>query len=436
VLLLLGLGLWVSWPRPLGLLIDVMGVSGPPINPPLPDNPSIVVLPFANMSADPEQEYFSDGITEDLTTDLSHSPHLFVISRNSAFTYRGQDVNVEDVGRELGVRYVLEGSVRKSEGRVRITAQLIDAATGFHLWSQRYDRDLADIFTLQSEISEQILAAVGVEIDQAERERARRKPPENLTAYDMTTRGLFHFLRFRRSDNAEARRLFESAIQLAEYPGSVSGLGMTYAIEYQFGWNLDPALMDRAAELAQRAIELDPSHPEGYSLLAQVHLSRNESTQAVAAARRAVELHPNADHTNAILGAALLQDGDYLAGLQSVKRAIRLNPRAPSIWWTFMALANIMAERHNEAAELLERVRSDNPDNLIARVVLAAILEASEEAVGVNHHDEATVVVQEILRVNPDLTAELGMRLIPAGDLFGPQEISRNIEWLRRAGLP
>jgi adenylate cyclase len=436
VLLLIGIGLWASWPRPLGLLIDVMGVSGPPINPPLPDNPSIVVLPFANMSGDPEQEYFSDGITEDLTTDLSHNPYLFVISRNSAFTYRGQAVNVEDVGRELGVRYVLEGSVRKSAGRVRITAQLIDATTGFHLWSQRYDRDLADIFALQSEISEQILAAVGVEIDQAERERARRKPPENLTAYDMATRGLFHFLRFRRSDNAEARRLFESAIQLAENPTSVSGLGLTYAIEYQFGWNLDLALMDRAEDLAQRAIELDASHPEGYSLLAQVHLSREESTQAVAAARRAVELHPNADHTNAILGAALLQDGDYLAGLQSVKRAIRLNPRAPSIWWTFMAMANIMAERHNEAVDLLERVRSDNPDNLIARVLLAAIWEASEETVGVNHHDEATAVVQEILQVNPDLTAELGMRLIPTGDLLGPQEISRFTGWLRSAGLP
>ena len=173
--------------------------------------------------------------------------------------YKGRAVNVEDVGRELGVRYVLEGSVRKSAGRVRITAQLIDATTGFHLWSQRYDRDLADIFALQSEISEQILGAVGVEIDQAERERARRKPPENLTAYDMTTRGLFHFLRFRRSDNAEARRLFESAIQLAESPGSVSGLGMTYAIEYQFGWSSDRSSMVRAAELAQRAIELDPS---------------------------------------------------------------------------------------------------------------------------------------------------------------------------------
>ncbi|MHC4225781.1 MAG: adenylate/guanylate cyclase domain-containing protein, partial [Planctomycetota bacterium] len=143
VLLLLALGLWASWPRPLGLLIDLAGVSGPPVNPPLPEKPSIVVLPFANMSGDPQQEYFSDGITEELITDLAGIPELFVISRNSAFTYKGQPVKVRDVGRDLGVRYVLEGTVRKVEGRVRITAQLIDATSGFHLWSESYDRELS-----------------------------------------------------------------------------------------------------------------------------------------------------------------------------------------------------------------------------------------------------------------------------------------------------
>jgi TolB-like protein len=146
VLVLLSVVLWATWPRPLGLLIDVAGVSGPPVDPPLPDKPSIVVLPFTNMSGDPEQEYFSDGITEDLTNEFARYPFLFVIARNSAFTYKGKQVNVEDVGRELGVRYVLEGSVRKAGSRVRITAQLIDATTGGHLWSERYDRDLSDIF--------------------------------------------------------------------------------------------------------------------------------------------------------------------------------------------------------------------------------------------------------------------------------------------------
>jgi TolB-like protein/class 3 adenylate cyclase len=177
ILLLLGLGLWASWPRPLGLLIDLAGVSGPPVDPPLPDKPSIAVLPFANMSADPEQEYFSDGITEDLTTALAGNPLLFVISRNSAFTYKGRAVKIEDVGRELGVRYVLEGSVRKAGDRVRITAQLVDATTGGHLWSQRYDRDLSDIFALQSEMAEEILVAAGVEIGEADREPDGRRCP-------------------------------------------------------------------------------------------------------------------------------------------------------------------------------------------------------------------------------------------------------------------
>jgi TolB-like protein len=176
VLVLLSVVLWATWPRPLGLLIDVAGVSGPPVDPPLPDKPSIVVLPFTNMSGDPEQEYFSDGITEDLTNEFARYPFLFVIARNSAFTYKGKQVNVEDVGRELGVRYVLEGSVRKAGSRVRITAQLIDATTGGHLWSERYDRDLSDIFVLQSEIAEEILAAVGGEIFRVEEQRLARRP--------------------------------------------------------------------------------------------------------------------------------------------------------------------------------------------------------------------------------------------------------------------
>ena len=157
-------GLWLSWPAPLGLVLDVAGLGSLPKNPALPDEPSIVVLPFANLSDDPQQEHFADGITEDLTTDLSRFRQLFVISRSSAFTYKGQPVKVEDVGRELGVRYVLEGSVRTAQVRVRINAQLIDTTSGFHVWSDRYDRELADIFQLQSEISDEILGALSTEI--------------------------------------------------------------------------------------------------------------------------------------------------------------------------------------------------------------------------------------------------------------------------------
>jgi TolB-like protein/class 3 adenylate cyclase len=189
LLLLIGVGIWATWPAPLGLLIDLAGVSGPPVDPPLPDEPSLVVLPFENVSGDPEQDYFSDGITEDLTNEFARNPWLFVISRNSAFTYKGKRVKVEDVGRELGVRYVIEGSVRKAGDRVRITAQLIDATTGGHLWSDQYDRKLSDIFEVQSEIAQEILGTVGVEMEAAESQRLARKTLQDLTAAELSWKG-------------------------------------------------------------------------------------------------------------------------------------------------------------------------------------------------------------------------------------------------------
>ena len=386
---------------------------------------------------DPEQEYFADGMTEDLTTDLAHNPYLFVISRNSAFTYKDSAVRVEDVGRELGVRYVLEGSVRRVGERVRITAQLIDASSGFHLWSDRYDRQISDLFALQGEISDSILGAVGVEIGEKERERSRQREIGDQTARDLMQRGFYHFLRFTRKDNAEARRLFESSIALQpDYVSALAGLGQTYAIEAQFGWNLDPTLMDRAAALAQRAIAIDPSHPESFMLMAQTHLYRTEPLQAVAAARRAYELHPNSDHINATLGASLLQNGEYLAGLQSIKRALRLNPRAPSIFWTLMAFANILAERYEDAVVLLERIRAASPDDVMARVVLAMIYEGSGDMGKTAHHTQAVAVVQEIRRINPDLTAEQAVGLIPAGDLVPLLKTRAVVTWLQRAGMP
>ncbi len=253
------LGIWMTWPRVLGLGAQVLGLI-PSDQPALPDKPSIVVLPFANMSGDAEQEYFADGMTEDLTTDLSRNPDLFVISRNSAFSYKGESPRVEDVGRELGVRYVLEGSVRRAADRVRITAQLIDATTGFHVWSERYDRALEDVFALQSEISEEILIAVGVRIDEAERARLQRKPTEDFTAYESVSRGWAHFYRFTREDHREARRLALRALELdSEYAEAFALLAGTYQVEAAQGWTLDPALLDRARELALQAIELGAS---------------------------------------------------------------------------------------------------------------------------------------------------------------------------------
>jgi adenylate cyclase len=388
------------------------------------------VLPFANLSGDPEQEYFSDGITEDLTTDLSGNPFLFVISRNSAFTYRGKPVKAEQVGRELGVRYVLEGSVRKAEGRVRITAQLIDATTGFHLWSERYDRDLADIFGLQSEISEKILAAVGVEITEAELARIRGKPTNDLTAYDLGQRGLAHFNRFTRKDNEEARRLFEQAIELdARYAQAYSLIGATYSVEYGFGWNLDESLLDRAEDRIRQALELDPSHAAPQIGLAAIYIFRRRPAEARLAAERAIELGPSFAAPHFFLGVALAQQGKLVGAMQAIRRAMRLNPRAPSGYWAAVGYVNLAAGRTEEAVEIFEQVRVANPELIGARIPLAAIYESQ------GRHEEARTVVREILRVNPSLNAEAATERF-LGTLVGAETVDQFQDSLRTAGLP
>jgi len=426
VLLLLALGLWASWPRPLGLLIDVAGVSGPPVNPPLPDKPSIVVLPFVNMSGDPEQEYFSDGITEELISDLAGISELFVISRNSAFTYKGQPVNVRDVGRDLGVRYVLEGTVRKVEGRVRITAQLIDATSGFHLWSESYDRELSDILALQSEISQQILVALKVEMRNAAVERIVRRSSRDLKAQDTVWRGYVHTLRYTREDNLEARYLYERAIeQDPDFAAAYAFAAATYVVEYRFGWNVDPALMDRGAELARRALALDPSTAPAHIVLSAVNLGQGRLAEALVAAERAVEFAPNIESTHLVLGTALAHQGRFVAAMQSVARAARLNPRASSGAWVLMAHVNFAAGRTEKAVELWEQARAANTDLILARIPLAALYESE------GRHEEARALAQEILRVNRDLTAESAAEL--AGTGFDRDEAIDN---LRSAGLP
>jgi adenylate cyclase len=427
---LLGVGIWVSWPYLVGVALSMAGLSGETMNPSLPEVPSIAVLPFANLSGDPEQEYFSDGITEDLTTDLSRNPYLFVISRNSAFTYKGKNTKVEDVGRELGVRYVLEGSVRKAEDRVRITAQLIDATTGFHVWSERYDRDLADIFALQSEVSEQILAALQVEIPAAELARIRQKPTDNLTAYDLFQQALAHFNRYTRDDVLKARGLLERTVELdPSYATAYSLLGATYTVEFGFGWDLDPAILDRGEELAQRALALDPSIPTPHTSLAAVNLFRRRPDISVAEAETAIEIAPNIEASHFFLGMAKAQQGKFVAATRAINRAQRLNPRAPSGLSLIVPYVNLAAGREAEAVEMLERLRIANPDLIGARIPLAAIYQAD------GRHDDARVLAEEILRVNPDMTAEAATGMF-SDSLLGEDAALDWTDALRGAGLP
>jgi adenylate cyclase len=265
---------------------------------PLPDKPSVVVLPFTNMSNDPSQDYFSDGITEDITTDLSRLSSLFIISRNTAFTYKGKAVKLSDLSKELGVQYVLEGSVRRADGQVRITTQLIDATQDQHLWSERYDRPLTELFALQDEIRQKIVFALKVKLTPEEQARFRRAPTNNLEAYDSLLRGGEAWLRAlyerRKEANTQARQMFEKAIELdPQYAGAYAALGQTYWLEWFYQWNKDRAQsLERAFDMAQRAVALADSLSLPHRVLSQVYLGKKQHDQAIAEAEQTVPSIP------------------------------------------------------------------------------------------------------------------------------------------------
>jgi adenylate cyclase len=426
---LLGAGIWLSWPRPLGWALDAAGLGALPENPPLPDKPSVVVLPFLNLSDDPEQEYLADGITEEVTSDLAGIRWIFVISRSSAFTYKGATVNVAEVGRELGVRYVVEGSVRKVGKRVRITVQLIDATRDVHVWSERYDREIGDLLDLQSEMSEQILGELGVEIHEAEVARLRRKPTRSLSAYEAYRRGVAHMRWPTREGYAEARAYFERAIELdPEFATAHASLAMAHTAEYIVRCPSDLEPSSRARELALRAVELDPFDPMAHFALAGLSLLGERTAEALAAAERAVELEPNMGLAHLALGNALLYSGRAREAIGAYRRALRLTPRPSPPFLGALGFANYMAGRPDRAAAFFERARAANPDVIPARVMLAAHYQ------GTGRREEARAVVQEVLRGNPDCTADAAVGLITG--FMGPEATRDLRDQLIRAGLP
>ncbi|MDJ0853138.1 MAG: hypothetical protein QNK04_32620, partial [Myxococcota bacterium] len=423
--------LTLARPLLIGLAFDWLGLRSGASAPALPEGPSLVVLPFENLSDDPKQEYFSDAISEDLTTDLSRQPFLFVISRTSAFAYKGRLSTVEEIGKELGVRYVLEGSVRKVGGRVRVNAQLIDATTGFHVWSGRWDRVYEDILELQSELSEQILVALAGEIDRAELLRLRRQPPRDLTALDLTLRARFLAQGSSASDNAEARQLLERALALD--PGLADAhalLGATYYWQYARGWDVDASHLERAEERARRAIELDPGSALGLLLLATTHFRSGRTREAIAAAELAVEAAPSYELSHVVQAQGLAQSGEYLAAMRALRRAFRLSPRPGPDMLVFEAYLNHVTGRTDEAVLLWERARAAGRDHTSARIPLA-IYYAHER-----REAEARRVVAELQRINSSLTAEQCLELIPAGSLLPDAERASYVALLRGVGLP
>ena len=396
---------------------------------PLPDKPSIAVLPFQNMSGDPEQEYFADGVVEEIITALSRFHELFVIARNSSFTYKGRAVDVKQVGRELGVRYVLEGSVRKAANRVRIAAQLIDASTGAHLWADRFDGALEDIFDLQDHMSASVVGAIGPKLEQAEIERARRKPTESLDAYDYYLRGMASFHRATRKAIAEALELFDKAIQLD--PGFGSAYGMAAWCHVAFSWTGDHQQEALAAErLARRAVGLGTDDATvlcaaGFVLAVSAH----DFDMGVALVERAYLLNPNLGTMWFFSGWARLVNGETDVAIEHFSRVVRQSPFDPLIWAVHAgtAWAHFFAGHYNEAMFAAERCLRVRP-NFRPAVFLVAAASALAGA-----PDRAQETVARIRERNPAACISGFTEQMP---FRRSEQLARLIEGLREAGLP
>ena len=395
---------------------------------PLPEKPSIAVLPFDNLSGDAEQEYFSNGITEDIITELSRFPDLFVIARNSVFTYKGKPVKVQQVGRELGVRYVLEGSVRKADQRVRISAQLVDATTGHHLWAERYDRLLEDVFAVQDEITQKIVAALAVEMTVAERRRSLRKETENLEAYDYLLRGRGQFFRFTREANDKAKEMYRQAIELdPSYARAYANLAIAHLNDWRLGWSESrPQSLERALELAQRAVALDDSVPVGHAALGDAYLWTKRYERAVAEFERALSLNPNDADGYRHLAGVLTWAGRPEEALVQIRKAMRLNPNHPFIYLWELGHAYFVMEWYEEAIEALTSLKERNPDFWPAYVYLAA----SHARLG--QMDAARAELAETLKLNPGLDLAWAKPKLPYKD---PADLERLLAALGQAGL-
>jgi len=394
-----------------------------------PDKPSIVVLPFDNLSGDPEQQYFNDGIADDIAADLSKVSGLLVIARNSALAYRDRSVKVQEVSRELGVRYVLQGSVRKVGNRVRIVIQLIDGHTSVQLWAERYDRELTDIFAVQDEISMHIVSALAVTLTHGERRRLQRKETDNLEAYDSYLRG--RQLVFQRSAKAveEARPLLNRAIALdPQFAQAYTMLASTHILDHANGWHdAGGRSLETAQELAQMAVARDGDDPAAHEVLGWTFLLGRQHKRAMAEVRTALRCDPNFARAYSLLGQVLYYSGRAAEALQPLATAFRLDPNNeedPHLH--YLAQAYFCMGRYEDAAAVLKRRIVRKPDTDMSRVLLAACYGH------LGRNEEARTLWQEALRISPGYSLEHRRRVLPYKD---PADFEHVVDGLRKAGL-
>ena len=371
---------------------------------PLPDKPSIAVMPFTNMSEDPEQEYFSDGLTDDLITDLSRLSGLFVIARHSTFIYKGKAVKVQEVSKELGVRYVLEGSVRKTENQVRINTQLVDATTGHHMWAQRYDRPLQDIFALQDEIVQKIVTTLKLQLILQEQGILVRKHTDNLEAYDTFLRGVEYFYRSTQEAHTQARQMFEKALMLdSQYVEAYAQLGWTFYLEWAWRWNAAPGILERALALGQKAVALDESLPRAHSLLSGVYALKHQYDRALAENERAIALDPNNADSYAFQAEVLNIAGRPVEALQAVEQAMRLNPHYPFWYLHDLGWAHRLTGRPTEAVATLKEAlsRSPNHPGVLGQLLLSYVQQwVSQQSADAQALEQALAAAQRLVTLN------------------------------------
>lgn len=399
-------------------------------SPPLavPDKPSIAVLAFNNMSGDAEQEYFSDGISEDIITDLSRLSELHVIARNSSFVYKKGAVSVPEVARALGVRYVLEGSVRKAGNRVRVTAQLIDASSGGHVWASRFDRDLTDIFAVQDELTQEIVAALKLKLTIGDQEQLARARAVNVEAYELLLRGRERAYVHTRIGNAEGRKLATAAIALD--PGYVAAhalVAFTHVLDYVNAWSADPEhSLQMGLELAEQAVRMDENHPNGHFALGVACMWARALDRAWTEVQRGLALSPNSVELLMAKAHVQIFSGDPAAALETLDVSMRLDPLYPEVLLQFLADARFSLGEYAQTIAAIEQRLARNPQSETAYALLASCYGH------LGQPKESEQAWKRALEINPDFSVERRRRVLP---FRNPEDFERRVEGLRKAGL-
>ncbi len=396
----------------------------------LPEIPSIAVLPFSNMSGDPAEEYFADGLTENIITSLSQTPKLFVIARNSAFTYKGRPVRVQQVAEELGIRYVLEGSYQRSGDQVRVHAQFIDALAGHHLWAKRFDVVMSDIFTLQDQVTQKIVAALRIQLTEQERKRLARRFTDSYEAFDYFLRGQALYSRFTNEDNARSRVMFEAATDLDPlFAWAYGSIALTHVEDYRAGWSDRPDWSaEQSVKYAEKALALNDTLPQTQFVRGFVYLQiERRFEDAGIHAKTAIALDPNAADSHALLGTILSYLGQLDESVRLIQKAIRLNPHAPARYFLTQGRSLFFRGDYEQAIPLLLEAVNRNPAYLLSHIYLAAAY------VQIGSIDEASWESAEITTLAPEFSVDTWLKTQP---IKIPSQAKLLIENLRKAGLP